>query len=423
MEQNKKDELSELSLNFDALESEQSETDVSESELDAVIEADEIKKAESEVTEYTEPPPENPPEDTECGDETESEPAAEKPKKAPKKKKEKKPKKERRPKAPRVPPTPIEEPALPLLVSAIVFTISLFALITNKFIYQFSNELLAPVILQIVALVIPAYLAIMLGSSNKNTSAQLKEIGCKSIRADHVFFMIFAAMFTMCASLALTLMLGGATSAARGITLLGTFTAGVNEFTVSTPYLILTYVIIPAIAEEVLFRGLIFSRLEKISFPFAAFVSCVLSALYGFSLGGFIPALFVSLMAVTVLYTTGSLIACVIVHALVNLYKLFLEANISAYFISSLNNLLLIVTVAIALFLSALLFFSEGARIFRERSQSIADGNAKSAKKLVGIKRVLLDTRAMLAYTPSLVFTAICLASFIGAVVISLLTL
>lgn len=413
MEQNKKDELSEVSLNFDALENDPTESIEDES----LSSADEIKRAESEMTEYTEPPLQNPPEDSDTDEEPE------KPKRAPKKAKEKKPKRERKQKEPRVPPAPTDEPALPLLVSAILFAVSIFALITNTFIHRFSSELLSPVILQIVALVIPSYLAVMLSSSNKSTSAQLKEIGCRVIRADHVFFIIFAALFTMCASLVLTLALGGATNAARGITLLGTFTAGVNEFTVSAPYLILTYVIIPAIAEEVLFRGVLFSRLEKISFPFAAFISCILSALYSFSLGGFIPALFVSLMSVIVLYTTGSLVACMIVHALVNLYKLFLEANISAYFISSLNNLLLIVTVAIAFSLSATLFFSEGARIFREKSQNIASGNAKSAKKLLGIKRVLLDARAMLAYTPNLVFSVICLASFTAAVIIRFLTL
>ena len=111
-----------------------------------------------------------------------------------------------------------------------------------------------------------------------------------------------------------------------------------------------------------------------------------------------------------------------IVHALVNLYKLFLEANVSAYFISSRDNFLLLITVAIALAISSLLFFSEGAKIFRERSQMIAEKKAKSARKSRGIKKVFHDTRAMLAYTPSLVFTALCGTCFVSAVVINFLT-
>ena len=412
MEENKKNELEEISLSLDALTSDPEPQAASADERAA----QETEEKDTPVSvEDTETP-------EQCDDEAKEH--QEPPKvKEKKKKKERAPKvrTKREPKPKHTPAVPIEEPALPLLVCTVVFAISLIALVIDKFIFSFSQELLAPVILQLIALVIPAYLSMMITSADKSVGAQLKEIGFRAVRADHVFFMIFAALFACCGSLTLTLMLGGAPDASRGLTLLGTFTAGANEYTVSYPYLILTYVLLPAIAEEVLFRGVMFSRLERVSFPLAATLSCIASALYSFSLGGLIPAFFISAMMVFVLYTTNSIVCCIIAHLLINLYRLFLEANISAYFLSSLDNLLLLTTVAIALCISSLLFFSESARIFRTKSRLIAEGREKSAKKSEGFKAVMEELRSTVAFKPSLILSIVCLAFFAAAVTINLL--
>lgn len=322
-------------------------------------------------------------------------------------------------KKPRPPVTPISEPALPMLLVAVSFVICLVALIINKFIYPFSNELLAPVILQLVALLIPAYLVIMLTSSDKSIFAQMKEIGFKALKSDYVFFVLFASLFAACASLILTLAFGGAYDASKGIALLGIFTAGENEYTVSIPYIILTYAVIPALAEELLYRGVLFTSLQKVSFPFAAVVSTVLYALSGFSLGGIIPTLFVGALSIFVLYTTKSLWACVILHFIFNLYRLFLEANVAAYFLSAGNNLLLITTLILVLALSALLFFSESARIFRKRAAEIAKHKVASEKLFVGIKDVPKNIRATLAFKPTMVCAIICLCIFVATVIIN----
>lgn len=322
-------------------------------------------------------------------------------------------------KKPRPPVTPISEPALPMLLAAVSFTICLVALIINKFIYPFGNELLAPVILQLVALLIPSYLVIMLTSSDKSVFAQMKEVGFKALRADHVFFVLFSSLFAACASLILTLAFGGAYDASNGITLLGVFTAGENEYTVSIPYIILTYAVMPALAEELLYRGVIFTSLEKVSFPFATVASTVLYALSGFSLGEVIPSLFVGILSVFVLYTTKSLWACVILHFIFNIYRLFLEANVAAYFLSAGNDLLLVTTLILALALSALLFFSESARIFRKRAAVIAKRKATSENRFIGIKDIPQNIRASLSFKPTMVCAIICLCIFIATVVIN----
>ena len=326
---------------------------------------------------------------------------------------------EKKPRAKLPSAAPITEPALPLLLSTVCFAICLVTLIIDKFISPVGKEPLAPVILQLVALAIPAYLAIMLTSQERSAVKQMSSIGFRALRAEYVFFTLFSALFAASASLLLNLLFGGVYDMSQGITLLGTFTAGENEYSVRVPYLVLTYALIPAICEEFLFRGVILSRLEKVSFPFAALVTTALYAAFGFTLGGIIPSLFTGLVSVFVLYTTGTLWACVIMHLLFNLYRLFLESNISAYFLSSQNNILLVITVLSALFLSAILFFSESARIYRSRAEKIAENRQKSVSKLANIRSVRKELRSTFAYRPSLVFSIICLAIFVATITIN----
>lgn len=323
----------------------------------------------------------------------------------------------------REPATPIQEPALPLLLCLVCFAISLLTLIIDRFIYPFGDELLAPVIISAVALILPSYLAIMISSSEKSPRAKLSELGLRKISADHIFFLIFTSLLMMTGSLLLTLALGGAENAARGITLFGTFIAGENEFTVSYPYLILTYALLPAVAEELLFRGVMFSRLSKVSFSFAAIVSTVLYALFGFSLGGVIQALFAGILTVFVLYTTGSLVGCMIVHFIFNVYRLFLESNVCAYFLSQSNRLLLFVTISLALLISVILFSTECLRIYRKRAKDIKEKREKSANKCESIISIMDSVRSTLAHTPTLVFTIIIAAIFTATVIINFITL
>ncbi len=332
------------------------------------------------------------------------------------KEKIKKPKSERKPRTPAV---PIIEPALPLLLCAVSFSVCLVTLIIDRFIYPIGGELLAPVILQLLALLIPAYLSLMLTMQDKPLKEQMSAVGFSPLRAEYVFFVIFASLFAICASLTLTLMTGGAYDAERGITLLGVFTAGENEYTVSLPYLILTYALIPALTEEFFFRGVLFSGLKKISFPFAALISTVAYSLFGFTLGGLIPSLLIGALSILVLYTTGSLWFCIILHFLYNLYRLFLEANIAAYFLSSQNNILLLITAALALALTSLLFFSESATIYRTRAEKIAKNELKSARKAEGISAIPENIRSALAYRPTLIFTVICICVFAATVTIN----
>jgi membrane protease YdiL (CAAX protease family) len=250
----------------------------------------------------------------------------------------------------------------------------------------------------------------------KSPAKQLDFMGFRSFSVKYVFFIVFSALFMMSASIVISMLFGGAESSAQGLTLLGTFTAGKNDHMASIPYLVLVYVLVPAFAEELLLRGMVFSNLRGLGFASAAVISACLSGLMSFSLGGFIPAAFAGLVSCFVLYTTGSLWACVIVRIAFNLYRLLLEVNICAYYVSAQSRELIVAVMLLAFLLFGALFFGECSKIFRERSEREASRESLSCGSFVS------DIKRVAAYRPTVIMAISCAVIFAAVVLINYLT-
>ncbi len=315
------------------------------------------------------------------------------------------------------PAEPYTEPAIPIFLCLVSMVIALICCVIDSFIYPFGDNLLAPMVLELLAIVFPCYLILLAIYSKRSFRSQMRIIGFGAIKVRYVFFLVFSALFMISASIMVSIIFGGVYSAANGYTLLGTFTVGENDFNVSWPYLILVYALIPAIAEELLLRGMVMSQLDNVGFATRALVSAVLSALLGFSLGGAIPAMFVSVLVCFVLYTTRSLWACMIVRFIFNLFRLFLETNISEYYISTAQRGLLLIVLFAVMLISGALFFAEASRIYRERAKSIIDGEVQSRQ--LSISTVKTDMKKIASYRPTIILSGVCAAIFATVVIIN----
>ena len=290
-----------------------------------------------------------------------------------------------------------------LLLAVVCASVALVMLIINKYAASFGGTLLAPLLGQILVFLIPTYLFLQITAYGKGAKALSKELGFGKIGAEHIFFMVFTALFMMSTSFVMNTLFYGVYKASEGFTILGIFTAGVKEYTVSLPYIILVYAAAPAIIEEFVLRGVVYSSLSKISSPLAVAGSSIISAIFGFSIGGFPAALFCALAYCFIRYITGSVVACMIVHFAFNLYGLFLQTNLSKYLLSQ-QNILMLLTVTLTVWLVCMaLFFSECANIFRAKSKRIVSGEAKSEIVRPDLKKLRSDTLAILAHKPSLV--------------------
>lgn len=308
---------------------------------------------------------------------------------------------------------------LPMLLASVSLFLTLLAAVIDKFIYPFGGDMLSPAIAQIIILLIPAYLCVMLTSYGRSSFEQIKSLGIGKLHAEYIFFMIFTAMFTITTSLLLDMVFCGVVPSSSGFTLFAAFTAGVGEYTVSYPYIILVYAIFPAIVEEFMFRGVIFSELRKISVPFAICVSSPLYALFSFAPSRLPSALFVGSVYCFILMTSNSLQSCMIVHFFYNIFSLFWGTNISAYFLSSQSRALLIITVIAAWLISASLFFAESSRIYRTKSAK-SSANSFDFIKVFRIRNIWQDSLSTFSFKPTLICGIACIVLYMAIMIICL---
>ena len=302
---------------------------------------------------------------------------------------------------------------LPTLLVAVCMVLALISKITDSFIYPFSGELLSPMIAQMIILIIPLWLALNLAFPQKSPVYMLNALGCRKISAEHIFLIIFSSLFMITTSFIINLALGGVYPVSEGFTLLGTFTAGAGEYTTTYPYLVIVYAAVPAFVEEVMFRGFIFKGFSRRGEFVSIVVSTVLAALFTFNPLSLPAAIFCGLSYCFIRHVTGSLFSCMLVHFIFNLYALFLQTNLAKYFLSAQNTVLLIIIVIIVWLASAIFFLTEGAKIFKQRSDKIKEGDCTSSLPDFSFNRLGKNLKEIFSHRPTLVCAIISAVIFI----------
>jgi membrane protease YdiL (CAAX protease family) len=299
--------------------------------------------------------------------------------------------------------------------------VAFFLVVIDKFVYNFGGEIISPIIAEVLILLVPAYLCLLITEPQKKLHEQLKTIGMGKLSADYIFFIVFSALLLISTSFLLNVIFGAIYPISKGFTLMGTFTAGVREYTVAYPYLIVVYAVVPAIIEELLFRGLLYNLFSKLGEDISVALSVLISALFSFTVTGLPTALLCGAAYCFIRKTTRSLQASMIVHFLLNLYCLFVQTNLAKYFLSSNNNLLLIMIVLVLWLISASLFFTEAARIYRIKAQKISSG--EEASEISGFKpsEIWKKLKMIFSHRASIICSAVLLVLFAATTLIGYL--
>ncbi|MCI5509466.1 MAG: CPBP family intramembrane metalloprotease [Eubacterium sp.] len=86
----------------------------------------------------------------------------------------------------------------------------------------------------------------------------------------------------------------------------------------------LTIGILAPVAEELVFRGLIFARLKEWMKPWLAMIlSALIFGVYHGNIVQFVYAFFMGLILALIYYRTGTLLTCIAAHVVANLWSLF----------------------------------------------------------------------------------------------------
>lgn len=224
---------------------------------------------------------------------------------------------------------------------------------------------LPPLVLTLILEVLVFLLPLLIYAlAKKQPSARALRL--KMPRAAH-FPLLLAAFFTLFSGCLLLSILCGGTGS------LGNSFTAFEDATSSDPLLMLAAVgvlaILPAVAEELFFRGLLLAEYERRGIVRALVISTLLFAFIHFDLSNLPVYLFSGLLLSLVLYATDSLLATVLLHALYNTLSLFGQRYLNALYEFT-GNVQLFLFIIIFVFLIALIFFCRGAtKIYESRDR------------------------------------------------------
>lgn len=239
---------------------------------------------------------------------------------------------------------------------AAFFVLNTLCALLDRFWLHRSDETLGALVFEIIIFLIPLLVCLLLSQKGDGTHELAKELNITKLSHRLIFLPVTAALVLIFGTVLLNMLFFGMYDITDGFTLYGFLRANGNDSPVSIIYMLLTFVLLPSVLEEVMFRQIL-TR----SFASKGLAATLLICGFFYSLSAFsirqLPAYFFAGVIYSLLYIlTGTLTASMIAHVLFNLYGLFLQTNIANYFVSSSDVYVLVVSSIILFIISLLLF-------------------------------------------------------------------
>ena len=209
----------------------------------------------------------------------------------------------------------------PLLLVFVLILLYFVGFLPTERLGMEENPYLAVVVLQLVIYGLPVL--IYCQCKGRSYSAGLR---VHLPKPTHLLYLLYAAVF----------LIGGSSLLTMGMYTLfpDSFTEGsaalYTEFARNSGifdglYMVMAFAILPAVTEELLFRGIVINTYEKMGIFTAVVVSALSFAISHFSMVRFPVYFFSGVVLAGVLYATRSLLASMLVHTVNNAFVLFLE--------------------------------------------------------------------------------------------------
>ena len=249
----------------------------------------------------------------------------------------------------------------PALLVFITYVLLLFSKIIDLKILNRENEYYTVVILQLLIFLLPA--AIWCKVRGEGYTKRLR---MRLPRPSSFLLIISATLLMISGGLFLSFIFGGLDSLSKNFSLYDTFISK-NDYSVqSNIYLLLAYALLPAICEEVVYRGILCAEYEQGGVLRSVIFSSVFFALLHFNPINILTYLFSGAILALVLYATRSLFASMITHLLYNIFGLFGQKYMNTLYKITGSEVFFIFIITFVLLLSAALFCRQASKLYKK---------------------------------------------------------
>lgn len=264
----------------------------------------------------------------------------------------------------------------PILVLA-VFLLLLFSRVIDMMaLSETDNVYLVIVVLQLMIFLLPTLVYCKLKGKGFVHRMRLAPP-----RAEAMPLVFISALLLISGEMLIRIALGSFASLSDGFSLYGTYTATGAGTATGALYLIFAFALIPAVCEELLFRSVLIAEYEGHGVVTATLAASILFTALHFNFERAPVYLFSGIVLAMTLYATRSTLSCVIVHFIYNIFGLFGQKYMSAFYNITGSTELFVFLVALLFLAFLALFFSEASKLYASHSQKNKDSSYAPTKK------------------------------------------
>lgn len=235
------------------------------------------------------------------------------------------------------------------------------------------NEYYSVVILQLMIFMLPG--AIWCKWSG---DSYVKGLRLRLPRFDTILLIFSGTLLMISGGLLLSTVFGSLESLSNNFSLYDTFISKSDGSLPSNLYLFVAYAILPAICEELVFRGILCYEYENGGVARAVIFSSVFFALLHFNPVNILTYLFSGAILALILYASRSLVGSMLAHFLYNVFGLFGQRYMSTLYRITGSSAFFLFLIAFCFLLSGAVFCHEASRLYKKY---LYDGVSSSYRK------------------------------------------
>lgn len=250
----------------------------------------------------------------------------------------------------------------PILLIVVYLLLAAVRFIPSDVLGLEGNPYFAVVILQILIYVVPALFYCKLAGKDF-----VKRLRIRLPRLSHILLILYAAVFLLCGNALISMgMYHYMPEQFVSTSNVSQAAFAMNEGVFDGLYMAVAFAVLPALTEELIFRGIVVGEYEAYGPGFAIVLSSLTFAMSHFSFARLPMYLFSGIVLALVLYATRSLFASAVIHSLNNLCVLLLERYI-IHIVDKQNisMLLLLIILAFVALISLVLLCGEASGIYK----------------------------------------------------------
>ena len=270
------------------------------------------------------------------------------------------------------------------------------------------SESVGAILLQLLVFIVPAILYSSLRGEGFGARIRLTPP-----RPRHLWLCACVLVMMITGSLLTCILTGGIASLTGGFVLYNTFTAQANGNFSEMVLLLFTYAIVPAFCEELIFRAFLCAEYEKRGVGVSIAASALFFAMLHFTFPMFLTYLLLGAILAATFYATRSFFAVLLLHVLYNVFCLFGQPYLSAFYVTAGSNDIFLFCIITLFLLFSAFAAGEARKIYHLYARANLSSDYTAPLPLKALPKAFF--RAL--FTPA---TAICIVVWVVMSIINL---